>query len=166
MNTTSTIMFQIAERDWTSEALHCACLLARKTSAKIALVKMIPVQHGSWLGTELGYMNFSTQEWEDFDRYQATVEDYGVEFTPLLFQYVTLPEAIAQAAEQVNAEIVFAHLPKSHIPLWSKCQHWLFSRQLEHQHRQWTEQPVYNDASTDPIESVSESSALEGHLSH
>jgi hypothetical protein len=82
-------------------------------SAKIALVKMIPVQYYSWLSTDLGLMNFSEQDRNRLADYQATIEDYGVEFSAHFFQYVTLAEAIRQAAEHVNAQIVFATLPKA-----------------------------------------------------
>ena len=54
-----TIMVQIADRAWTLDALHCACQMARRSAAVIALVSMIPVQHTGWLGTEWGIMNFS-----------------------------------------------------------------------------------------------------------
>jgi hypothetical protein len=62
MNAQTVIMLQIADRTWTLEALHCVCAIARKMSAKIPLVKMIPVQHIRWLGTELGNMNFSEED--------------------------------------------------------------------------------------------------------
>ena len=42
---TQTIMVHIGERAWTAETLHSACVLARKTGAEIALIKMVPVQH-------------------------------------------------------------------------------------------------------------------------
>ncbi len=143
MSPGSVIMVQISNREWTLEALHCACLLARKASARIALVEMIPVQHASWLGTELGYMHFTHQEQADFADYQATIEDYGVRFTPVVLQYVTLTEAITQAAEHVKAQIVFARIPESRIPLWTKFQRWMLSRQLARQKRQWIQHPAY-----------------------
>jgi hypothetical protein len=157
MSTESVVMVQIANREWTLEALHCACLLARNTSARIALVKMIPVQHASWLGTEWGYMYFTPQEQADFTDYQATIEDYGVPFTPLMLQYVTLAEATIQAAEHVNAQIVFARIPESRIPLWTKFQRRLLTRQLARQKRQWIQYPAYNpDASSITLDTVAE----------
>ena len=116
------IMVQIANRQWTLEALHQACALARDKSAGIVLMKMLPVQHLGWLGTEFGTMNFSDGDRAEIHDYEATIEDYGVPFAAEVFQYVTLPEAIVQAADYVEADIVFATLPKSIIPYWQKFQ--------------------------------------------
>lgn len=143
MPTESVIFVQIADRAWTLEALHCACLLARHTSARIALVKMIPVQHPGWLGTEAGYMNFTPAEQADFSDYQATIEDYGVAFSALTLQYVTLAEALIQAAEYVNAQVVFARIPEYGIPLWTRFQCWALQRAFARQGRQWIQHPVY-----------------------
>jgi hypothetical protein len=157
MNTNSVIMVQISDREWTLEALHCACRLARNTSARIALVKLIPVQHPSWLGTEWGYMNFTHQAQADFADYQATIEDYGVEFTPVLFQYVTLADGIAQAAQYVDAETVFAKIPASLIPLSTRLQRWVLNREFARQKRKWIQHPVYeSEPSVAITEAVSE----------
>lgn len=150
-------MVQIGDREWTLEALHCACLMARNTAANIALVQMIPVQHPGWLGTEWGYLHFTSQQQAGFADYQTTIEDYGVKFTPLVFQYVTLTEAIAQAAEHVNARIAFAKIPETVIPFWTKFQRWSLNRQLARQKCQWVQHPVYDmETSTAAIEAVSE----------
>jgi hypothetical protein len=157
MNTKPILMVQIADREWTLEALHSVCLMARHTSAQIALVKLIPVQHTSWLGTEWGYMNFTPQEQADFTDYQATIEDYGVEFTPVTFQYVTLVEAIAEVAEYVDAKIIFVKIPESRIPLWTRLQWWMLNRKLARQKRQWIQYPVYDPDASRPIrEAVAE----------
>jgi len=140
MNTQSVIMVQISERAWTLAALHTACLMARKMSAAVAPVKMIPVQHPAMLATEWGYMNFSGQDRADFADYQAMIEDYGIECTPLLFQYASLAEAIAQAAEYAGAQVVFARIPESRIPFWTKLQTRLLKRQFARQQCQWIQQ--------------------------
>jgi len=167
MNIKQTIMVQISDHEWTFEALHCACLLARNTSASIALVKLIPVPHPGWLGTEWSYMNFTHQEQADFADYQATIEDYGVELTPLVFQYVTLTEAIAQAAEHVNARLVLAKIPKSVIPFWTRFQRWSLNRQLNCQNRQWIQHPVYDTETLEVvIDAASEINNLTEHYIH
>jgi hypothetical protein len=151
MSTKSVIMVHLSDREWTLEALHCASLLARNTSATLALVKLVPVEHLGWLGTEFGYMNFTHQEQTEFADFQATVEDYGIEFTPVLFQYMTLVEGIAQAAGYVDAQKVFAHVPASIIPFWTRFQRWQLKRQLARQNRQWIEYPVYDAGPSGPI---------------
>lgn len=141
---TQTIMVQIANREWTLEALHAACLRARNTSAKIALVQMIPVQHATWLGTGWGYLNVTAEEKDAFEDYQATIEDYGLECAPTLFQYATWVEGTLQVAEHLNAQIVFAPKPHSIVPLWSHFQMWMMQRQFAQQGREWIPDPVYN----------------------
>src|SRR5689334_9925541 len=99
-----TIMVQAVDRNWTMAALHLACALARSTDAEIALVKMVPVQHISWLGTEFGYQNLTVHDHDELSAYQATAEDYGVLLNKEMFQYMTLPDAIADAAEYFDAQ--------------------------------------------------------------
>ena len=90
MNTPTIIMVQIADCEWTMDALHRACRLGRTMPTHIALVKMIPVQHVSWLGTELGNRNYSEKDLHDIINYEATIEDYGIEFSSTVFQYSEL----------------------------------------------------------------------------
>jgi hypothetical protein len=167
MNTKQTIMIQISDHEWTLEALHYACLLARNTSATIALVQMIPVQHLSWLGTDFGYINVTPDEQSNFAEYQVAIEDYGVEFTPLLFQYDSLAEAIAQAAEHVDAQIVFAKLPEGVFPLATRLERWMLGRQLARQQRQWIQRPTYHtETPKNTIETASETNDLAAHPVH
>ncbi len=164
MTTKLTIMVQISNHEWTREALHCACLLARNTSARIVLVQMIPVQHASWLGTGWGYLNLTDQDQADFADCKAMLEDYGVEFTSLVFQYVTPTEAIAQATEHVNANAVFAKIPKSVIPLLTAFQRWSLNRRFISQNRQWIQYPAYDPAaSAVVIETALEINGLATH---
>jgi hypothetical protein len=140
---TQTIMVQIADREWTLEALHAACLLARNTSAKIALVQMIPVQHPNWLGTDWGYLNVTAEEKDAFEDYQATIEDYGLECVPTLFQYATWAEGTLQAAEHVDAQTVFAPKPHSLLPIWTRFQVWMMQHRFTQQGRKWIASPLY-----------------------
>jgi hypothetical protein len=122
MNTTTVIMVQIADREWTMDALHRACRLGHTMPTHIALVKMVPVQHVGWLGTELGNRNFSERGQQEIAGYEAIIEDYSIEYSSSVFQYSELDEAILQAADVLNASIVFATLPKSIIPYWRNLQ--------------------------------------------
>ncbi len=137
-----TIMVQIADRAWTLDAVHCACRMGRRSPAVITLVSMVPVQHPGWLGTEWGNMDFSDAAEDDLEDYQATVLDYGLDCRLVHCQYVTLADALADAADQLDVEIVFAKLPKTLIPAWRRFQLWLLKRRLSQQRRQFIEQPV------------------------
>jgi hypothetical protein len=136
------ILIHIGDREWTLQALRSACLLARRTSASIALVKMIPIRHHRWLGTDMGDVNYTVREQRHFARCQAIVEGQGIACTPLLFQYVTLTEAIVQAVEHVHAQVVFIQLPDSGVPFWRRFQLWSLNRRLVRQHCQLVQHPV------------------------
>lgn len=145
--TSRMILVQIADPKWTAEAVHQACLLARETSAKVALACLIPVQHAAWLGTDSGYMDLTDAMQADFEEYQAAIEDYGVECVPLLFQYADMPEALAQAAEHVHAEVVFAKVRPGIIPLWAWFQSWRLGRSLARLNCRWIES-VFEEITT------------------
>ena len=111
------IMLQIVGRAWTIEALHAACALACRVSARIVLSQMVPVHQPGFLGTELGYLEFSQKDRDNLKRYVATIADYGVAYSLYLFQYYDLARAIAETAERVGASVVFATLPAKHCPV-------------------------------------------------
>ncbi len=134
--TTSRTMVQIADRAWTLQALHHACLLARQSGAEVALISMISVQYWSWLGTAFGAMNFTAAEEAALHDYAATVEDYGVPCSLHVFQYITLAEALAEAADNLEAQFVFATLPHSLIPYWRYFQLRGLRRRLAQEHHQ------------------------------
>jgi hypothetical protein len=142
METQPIIMVQISDRAWTMEALHQACVMARNSQAILVLLQMVAVQHPGWLGTDLGNANFTRQGRMALKEYEATLEDYGVDYSTLTFQYESLVEGIAQATERVNAQAVFVHIPQSGIPFWTRFQKWSLQRQLVRQHCQWYEYPL------------------------
>jgi len=143
------IMVQIADDPaWTREALHCAALMARDQSAKIALVKMMPVQHLGWLGTGLGYLNLSHQDEQELADLAVTLEDYSMDFDFYPFQYATLADAIGQAAEYLDAQVIFATLPKGIIPFWRAYQVRGLRRHFARDGRQFIDQPEYTPVSS------------------
>src|SRR5512138_3501166 len=132
-----TMMVQITDYQQTLAALHFACAMALHADARIVLVKMLPAQYPGWLGTEWASWNLTPQDHADMKDYQATAEDYGVEVSGEIFQYLTLPEAITDAADYVDAQFVFATLPDSVIPFWRKFQVWALRKRLAQHGRQF-----------------------------
>ena len=126
----STIMVQVMGPQKTEETLHFACALARGKQVKVALVKMVPVPHLSWLGTELGDANFTSQDAQALEEYRAIAESYEVEVETHTYQYTTMTSALAQAANYVDAQVVFAELPPSILPFWYKFRVWLLRQYL------------------------------------
>ncbi len=131
----TTIMVQVMDRQKTLEALHFAGALARR-QGKVVLVKMIPVQHIGWLGTELGYADLTDGDMETLLAYRAVAERYGVEIGTQLFQYMSLADGLADAADYVDAQVVFAELPQTIMPFQYRLNVWLLRRRLVRQDRQ------------------------------
>jgi hypothetical protein len=124
------ILVQLRDNRWTVEAVHLGSAIARSESATIMLVRLIPVQHVSWLGTDLGTRSASNSERELIKTCRIIAQDYGVAFSSVEFQYVTLHEALVQAAAYVNAQALFTHLPRPMLPTWEKFQNWRLKHQL------------------------------------
>ena len=127
------IMVQVAEPEWTWDVLHAACKLARSCGGTVHLVHMVCAKHLAYLGTELGYINLGDDDQHTLKAYAETIDDYGLACGLTVYQYCSMYEAIVGAAEQVAADIVFAKLPKSKIPLWSDCQFELLRVRLSRQ---------------------------------
>jgi hypothetical protein len=139
MNTQPVVMVQVSDAAWTRDALHRACTFARQQNASIVLVQMIAVNQLAFIGTEFGMLYQTTEEKIAFAEYQATIEDYGIPFRAVTFQYFSLGDAIVEAAQNAEASWVFAHLPHSVIPLWDRVQAWSLRRGLASINAQWME---------------------------
>jgi hypothetical protein len=115
-------MVQLADPDWTAEALYRASILARKNGSPVVGVKMLPVQHPSWLGTAYGNLALSAQNRAQMENAALTAEDYGVCYATTVFQYFSLVGGLLEVADVVNAGVVFAALPNCAIPGWTRWQ--------------------------------------------
>jgi predicted trehalose synthase len=123
-------MVLIGAREFTIEAMHSACGIARHSGQTVALVKMVPVDHPGMLGTVDGMMNFDAAARDSLADYATIAEDYGVAVQTVPFQYVTLAGAVGDAADYVDAQIVFARLPEYLLPLWGKAEEWALNMRL------------------------------------
>ncbi len=129
------ILVQMSAQAWTMQAVHLACALARGNQADVVLLRLIPVTHPSYLGTPYGETPLTYQERKSIEDYKATAEDYQVNLSFVSMQYVTALDAVADAAELVDADVVFANVPASFIPYWQKFRIWLLERRFNAQHR-------------------------------
>ena len=57
------ILVQMAEENWTMEALHLACALARNSNSQVVLLQLIQVPNPSLLGTSLSGQSVSDHEY-------------------------------------------------------------------------------------------------------
>jgi hypothetical protein len=136
------VLVQAAEAHWTTQAMHLAAALARNEGGQVALLRLVPVQHLAFLGTPLGDRSANGQEYEDLKQYAATAEDYGVELSVYTMQCYAPLEAVAQAAELVDAQVVFASVPPSHIPYWQRLRTWRLAHKLNHRQLFTLDQPA------------------------
>ncbi len=134
--TVNMILVQISNKQWTMQAMHLACAMARNTHSSVTLLNLMRVRSPALLGTELGVVPPTTQEHQDLHEYVMVAEDYGVEIILQPMQYDDIAEAIIQAADYADASVVFAHLPESVFPFWKKFQTWNLRRELLAQGRQ------------------------------
>jgi hypothetical protein len=130
------ILVQMATDEWTMQALHLACAIARNNDTQVALLRLIQLEHASYLGTCMGDRQPNHDEYQRLREYAATAEDYGIELTVQSMQCLTLLDAVVQAAEQLNAQLVFAHVADSRIPYWHQAQVWNLERRLHSEGRQ------------------------------
>jgi len=131
-----TILVEMAQAEWTMQAMHLACALARNMDAKVALLRLVQVEHLSYLGTAFGNRPPDDQEYRNLQELAATAEDYDVELTVFSKQCFSPLDAIAEAANHLNASLVFAQVPDSRIPYRRKVQIWTLKRQLWGRNRQ------------------------------
>ncbi|MCQ3930515.1 MAG: hypothetical protein DPW16_08635 [Chloroflexi bacterium] len=126
----NTIMVQLRDRQWTLQALHLACAMAHTQQSDVTLVRMVPVQHMTWIGTDLANVPMSSNEHQLVDELVATAEDYGVRLCVQNMQYFTLAEALVEVAASLESKTVFATLPTASLPYWRRFQLWNLQRQL------------------------------------
>jgi hypothetical protein len=131
-----TILVQMADESWTMQALHLACALASNQSANIVLLRLMAVPHPSYLGTAFGQVPLTNRECDELVECAATAAEYGVEVTVRAMQCVSALDAVADAAQQLDAHWVFACIPKSWLPFWHNFQVWSLRRRLAGAHRQ------------------------------
>jgi hypothetical protein len=153
------IMVQMADRQWTMVAMHLACAIAQNKRTEIILVRMVPIQHLGWLGSEYGRWSLSRQDSEDLREYTATAKEYGVNLSKQVYQYSTLADALADAAGYFGARTVFATLPSSVLPYWHCFQVWYLRRRLTQDGRELhtLEKPENTTAWTPAILSAQQS---------
>ena len=126
----NTILVQMADKAWTTQALHMACALARNQGAEVVLLRLMQVQHISYLGSDFGDVPFTHEEYEELQEFNATAEDYGVTLTLEQIQCIAPLDVIVDAAGALHAEMAFIHVPERRIPYLRQFQIWRLERQI------------------------------------
>jgi hypothetical protein len=152
-----TIMVQMSDEQWTMEAMHLASAMARNLNGRISLLRLVLANNPGLLGW--GIAPPTAEQQRQMEEYAAVAEDYGVEFSVQPMQFITLADALGQAAELLRISVLFAHIPQSNIPFWRRFRLWSLNRQLGNC-RLYTleeEQPL----SVNGVEEIKKGSSLE-----
>lgn len=125
-----TILVQMADKRWTMQALHLALALARNAQAQVVLLRLIRVRHLSYLGSAFGRHEVSGDEQRELREYCETAEDYGVALIFSQMQCEAPLEAVVEAADLLDADVVFAQVLPSRIPYWQVFSRWWLEQRL------------------------------------
>ena len=131
-----TILVQMTDKRWTTQALHLACALARSNQAAVVLLRLMQVERIRDLGSKFGDIAISSAEYRNLMDFSATADDYGVELSLEQMQCASLLQAVVDAAFYLNADVVFARVPESHVPFLRHFHVWQLERRLAPAHRQ------------------------------
>lgn len=107
---TRPIVVVVDRLPWTLHALHLACAIARRNAAPLILLQMLPVNHPQMLGQPEGSMGFGTREIELLTLLVETADSYEIATTIRRCQYATYVGGLMAAADQLDAEMIFATL--------------------------------------------------------
>ena len=122
------IVQQSEDAVWMTKAMHLACALARNQGGHIVVLRLALANNPGLLGW--GITPPTTQEEEQIALCAAIAQDYGVAMCDQVMQYVTFTDALAQAAEHLNAVALFARIPNSRFSFWRQLRFWNLKRQL------------------------------------
>jgi hypothetical protein len=127
----------MSDRQWTIQAMHLACAMARNTHARLVLLHLRPIKNPALLGSDVGLNALSDSEYDDLEEYGMVAEDYGVTLTVQPMAYESWVDALVQTAEYLNASVLFAHPSGQANIVWhwfQRWQQWILRRQLASHH--------------------------------
>ena len=125
-----TVVVQVSDRKWTTQAVHFACAMARNTQSRLVLLHLIPARSAYLLGTDLGNKLPTKPELDAIGDYQLIAEEYGLEITLQRMQYESFGDALVQAAELTHPSVLFANVPGNIFPFWRRIELWNLRHQL------------------------------------
>ena len=121
------IMIVPGDRQWTQQAMHLACAMARDAGTAVVAVWMVNVNHPLRLG-DVYRVNQAANERDMPPDCAATAADYGVDYQTLVFNYADFVNGLASAAEQVNAAAIFMPPHHGSFGAWDRFLLWRLRR--------------------------------------
>jgi hypothetical protein len=138
-----TVLVHMADHEWTTQAMHLACAMARNMGRSVVLLRLIRVSTPYLLGSALPVPPPSDEEEKAIVEYMMIAGDYGVQIELQPMHYESLTDAVVQAAQHLKAGAVFLALPKTVGPFWRRLQWWTLQRRVN--------APVYTLERSEPM---------------
>lgn len=125
------VVVQIADPQWTNQAVHLASALARNMNARVTLLYLILVRNPGLLGSQIATPAPTWQEQAQFQGYSTICEDYGVECVLQPMQYVSQLDALQDAASILHARVLFVKRPDNPFSLRNRFWAWYLQRGMQ-----------------------------------
>ncbi len=122
------MMVQMDDHKWTLAALELACKDASARGGSVVLALLLPQSHVTLANIDVEHYNFSETECEELEAYAAIAGRHGVALTTRVFAYSDFDAAVNEAADALDADTVYAHIPGDLLPF----AHRRHIRRLEH----------------------------------
>ena len=127
---TNVILVVTGDHDWTLQAVHLAAAMARETGAAIALIEMVAVNRVDLLGDSLEESPLPYARLEALGEYAAAIDGYGIAVAVATFAYSDYVGGLLSAAEQNDAQAVFAPAPGGSPAFLAAWRGWYLRRAL------------------------------------
>ncbi|MCL4250016.1 MAG: hypothetical protein KJ065_17855 [Anaerolineae bacterium] len=130
------VMVEMDDLRWTAEALKAACPEAKQIGGKVVVALLLSESQCTLAGLDPDNYAFTQAEYDELRQYRAIAEEHGVEIDARVFEYRDLAEGIVQAADALNAAVVYAHLPATLLPFQHQRQVRHLERELDSHHHE------------------------------
>lgn len=122
------LMVVLGDRQWTQQAMHLACAMARDAGALVIVVKMVNVNHPLLLGDAAGLRDYTREDRCLLQDCAATAEDYGVTFRLQVFAYASYVSGVVSAVEQIGVSTLFMPPLSGPLAFWNRFMLWRLRR--------------------------------------
>ncbi|MCC6614104.1 MAG: hypothetical protein IT320_11550 [Anaerolineae bacterium] len=133
---TPIVMVEMGSLRWTIEAMRAACPEAKRIGAKVVVTLLMPESQCTLAGIDPETYVFSADEQNEVREYQAIADMHGVELQTRAFEYHDLAHGIVDAADALDAQVVYAHLPATLLPFQHQRQVRHLAKELGSHHHE------------------------------
>ncbi len=126
----SKIIVQLENGAWTTRAMHLACSIAHQTGSEIVLLQLVEVTNIGTLGAGFDDIPGSAESYSLARECEQIAAQYHVPVALERMEYATRFDALAQAAEALEASALFAPMAQSRFSAVNRLNLWNLTRKL------------------------------------